>query len=183
MRNNRALIVLVLVFVLLVALITIQGMQRPALIDGSTPAPTEPTVFTDFLPNNIVAIRLRSQETGKEFSLVRDTNGAWTAPEISGTLNTTEAEDIARTMVLMPFNHTITIEPNADKTPYGFTPEGILSIEIILANGMTHAIAVGFRTPTGDSYYALIDNRSDLYLLDRPPVDYIISRLKSPPVS
>ncbi len=184
MKNSRVLIILAMVFVLLAALVAIQSNQRPGTsAGGSTAVPTDPPVFTDFLPENIEAIQLRSPETGKEFSLERDTSGAWAAPTTSGTLNTTEAEDIAKTMVLMPFNHTVALQPNADKTIYGFTPEGILSIEIVLTNGVTHAIAVGYRTPTGDGYYALIDDRSDLYLLDRPPVDYIISRLKSPPVS
>jgi hypothetical protein len=86
-------------------------------------------------------------------------------------------------MVLLPFNHTLTLAPGEDKSTYGFTPEGILSIEIVLNSGVSHAVAVGFRTPTQDSYYALIDTRPQLYLLERAPVDYIISRLKSPPVS
>jgi len=115
--------------------------------------------------------------------LARDSNGVWSAPESTGTLNPTEANNIARTMVLLPFNHTITLKEGEDKSTYGFTPEGILSIEIVLSNGVTHAVAVGFRTTTQDSYYALVDTRSELYLLDRAPVDFIISRLKSPPVS
>jgi hypothetical protein len=184
MRNNRVVIVLAMVFVLLAALVAIQNQQRPPImLDGSTAYPTEPAVFNDFLPDNITAIRLRSPETGQTFLLAQDTKGVWTAPESTGTLNLTEANNIARTMVLLPFNHTITLKAGEDKSTYGFTPEGILSIEIVLSNGVTHAVAVGFRTTTQDSYYALVDTRSDLYLLDRAPVDYMISRLKSPPVS
>jgi hypothetical protein len=172
-----------MIFVLLAALLAIQGLHAPAIINGATAAPTEPVVFGDFLPDDITAIRLRSLQGGTFFVLARDANGNWSAPDSTGTLNTTEAENIARTMVLMPYSHTVSIQPGEDKTTYGFTSSTVLDIEIILKNGRTHAVVIGYRTPTGDGYYAIIDNRSELYVVERAPVDYIISRLKSPPVS
>lgn len=181
MKINRVLIVLVMVFVVLVALVAIQSTQHPVTASGPTPTPIDAPLFTDFTLDNIVGIRLRSPETGATFVLARASDGSWTAPENRGTLNPTEADNLARTMVLLPFSSTVAF--SEDKTTYGFTPQGILAIEIVLTNGTTHAVEVGYRTPTGNSYYALVDTRSNLYLLDRAPVDYIISRLKSPPVS
>ena len=182
MRANRSLIILGMVFVVIAVLVAIQNMQ-PHVVAGPTPTPSDPQTFTDFTFDDIQGIRLRSPESKTSFVLARAADGSWTAPDSTGTLNTTEANNIAKTMVLLPYSHTLTLQVGEDKKTYGFTPQGILVIEIVLKSGATHAVEVGYRTPTQESYYALVDDRSDLYLLDRPPIDYIISRLKSPPVS
>jgi len=182
MKSNRSLIIFLMVFVVVAVLVAIQNMQ-PRVVAGPTPTPPDPQTFTDFTLNDIQAIRLRSPESNLTFDLARDANGLWTAPNATGTLNTTEANNIAKTMVLLPYSQTLTLKAGDDKKTYGFTPEGILVIEIVLQTGVTHAVEVGYRTPTQENYYALVDDRPDLYLLDRAPIDYLISRLKTPPVS
>jgi len=180
MKNSRSsLIIFLIVFVVLALLVALQNMHY-------TPPPeatTYPSVFSDVNLDNLQAIRLRSPETGQSFVLSRAEDGTWTAPDSAGTLNATEADNIARTMVLMPFERILPLNPSDDLTTYGFTPEGILAIEILLTNGDSHAVAVGYRTPTENSYYALVDDRPSLYLLERGAIDFLISRLKSPPVA
>jgi hypothetical protein len=111
-------------------------------------------------------------------------DGVWTAPGSLGTLDTAQAEAVARTMVLLPYNDVLLEAPTEASLPdFGFTPEGVLSIEILLTDGGAHAVAVGFRTPTEDTYYALVDDRPDLYLLERGAVDYLIKTLREPPVA
>jgi hypothetical protein len=181
-KNNRVLIVLLMAFVVLAALLMIQNEQQNA--SPPTSAVMANVVFRDFVPADIQAVRLRSPESGETFVISRaeDGSGTWTAPERAGALNTVEAENIARTMAVLSVTGTIAMPSEGDLATYGFTPEGILSLEILLSNGLSHVVAVGYRTPTEDNYYAIVDDRSELYLLFRPAIDYLISRLKSPPV-
>lgn len=182
MKSTRVLIVMLMAFVALAALLVYQNDQR-----NYAPTPTSAmaanVVFTDFRPDDIQAIRLRSPQDGLSFVVSRDDTGSWTAPESSGTLNTAEAENIARTMVLLPYASTLPAPHTEDLPGFGFTPEGILSIEILLVDGNSHVVAVGYRTPTEENYYGLVDDRQELYLLSRPAVDYLIARLKSPPTA
>ncbi len=182
MKNSRVLVALALVFVALAVLLAIQGAQ-PRTLSGATIVPTEQPVFSDVTLDTLQAIRLRSPETGQSLILSRSAEGEWTAPDLSGTLDATEADLIARTMVLLPFSRTLPLAADADMATYGFTPEGILSIELLLTDGGAHAVAVGFRTPTEQTYYALVDDRADLYLIERGAIDFLISRVKSPPVA
>jgi hypothetical protein len=182
MKNNRLVLVFLAVFLLLAALLAYQE-SRPTQVDAPTPGERQAHVFPDLTLNSIQAIRLRSPETSESLILAREMGSAWTAPESSGTLNSTEADNIAKTMVLLPYNDTLAVKSNADLSAYGFTPNGVLSIQILLFNGDSHAVEVGYRNPTEDSYYALVDERPDLYLVERAAIDYLISRVKNPPIT
>lgn len=174
-RDRRVLILLGAVFVALAALVLLQGQ----------PAPTSPystaRVFDGFTLDEIQAIRLRNPSGSETFMISRAVDGMWTAPEAAGTLNVGVADLIARTMILLPYINQLdrTGEPEA----YGFLPTAGLAVEFILANGTTHAIIVGFRNPTETGYYAVVDNREEIYILERAAVDFLISVLRSPPVA
>ena len=184
MKNFRFLLVLLMIFVVLVVLLVVQNKQQDAaVLSTPTPGGFSSPIFADVTLNTIAAIRLRSPETGKTFLLSRATDGSWTAPLNPGKLDPNGANNIAKTMVLLPYNQTLTLPAKADKTVYGFTPSGVLSIEVILTNGVSHAVEIGYRTPTSEFYYALVDDRPDLYLVERAPIDYLIFCIKSPPVS
>ncbi|MCC6803952.1 MAG: hypothetical protein IT319_13800, partial [Anaerolineae bacterium] len=177
MKNSRTLLILLIVFVALVTLLFMQNNQPTTNLNADNSCSY--CVFTDIQINDIQAIRLRSPETGQSFTIARDADGNWTAPDSSGTLNTSTAELIARTMIVLPFHRTIPLGASDDKAAYGFTPEGILAVDIVVSNGI-HAVAVGYRTPTSDAYYALVDDRPDMYLLERSAVDFLIAALKTP---
>jgi hypothetical protein len=180
MKDSRLLLVLVVIFVVLAAVVALQNRLPTTSPAATSTCPN--CVFEGLQLDAIQAIRLRSPETGQTFSLARAADGSWTAPDSSSTLDATKAELIARTMLLLPFSRTLALGENDDKTAYGFTPEGILAIEII-ESGSSHAVAVGYRTPTEENYYALVDDRPDLYLLERAPIDYLIAQLMNPPVA
>ena len=115
------------------------------------------------------------------FLLNRTANGTWTAPEASGTLNTPVADLIARTMILLPY--TGTTQAETDMSVYGFVPTAGLTVEFVLTDGTTHGIVVGFRNPTETGYYAAVDNRAEIYILERAAVDFLISVLRNPPIA
>lgn len=180
MKARRSgMIILVLLFGGLAVFTLIQG--KPAPEPPLTPITPFFRVFPDLAVLDIAAIRLRSPETGKTFTLARQVDGSWQAPESTGTLDDSAAAAIARTMVLLPYVNTTVL--GSDLTTYGFQPEGVLSLEIGLVNNQSHVVAVGYRTPTNDGYYALVDDRPELYILDRAAIDYLIKELRDPPVA
>jgi hypothetical protein len=138
-------------------------------------------LFPDMAVLDIAAIRLRSPETERVFTIARNAEGVWQAITPSGTLAEEAGSALARTISLLPY--TSVSEAGAALSTYGFTPEGILSVEIVLVDGSGHGVAIGYRTPTATGYYALVDDDPMLYILDRAPIDYLISLLRNPPIA
>ncbi len=180
--RNRSLLVLMIIFVAGAALLAIQSAQQNA-VEPTTTDLLYFHVFPGLAATDIQAFRLRSPENGSSFSLARAADGSWTTVDSSGTVDNAAAETIAQTMEQLPYSRTLPLNDGDSLQVYGFTPEGVLSIEFVMTDGTTHAVAVGYRTPTDDGYYGLVDDRADLYLLGRPAIDYLISRLKSPPIA
>ncbi len=182
MKRRSSLLIFLLVFVGLLVLTIGQNLTRVDVL----PTPDVPfyQVFTDFVLLDVSAVRLRSPETGDTFAMAREpTTGVWQAISPEGSLNIETASAIGRTMVLLPYTRTISAPFGDDVETYGFTPEGILSIEIVLINGETHIVAVGYRIATELGYYAFVDDRPELYILARAPIDYLINQLREPPVA
>ncbi len=177
MKNDRrSLILFGAIFVALAVLVVLQN--RPAEPESPYAANR---VFSGFADTDIQAIRLNSPPENLTFLLNRTANGTWTAPEAAGTLNTPVADLIARTMILLPY--TGTTQAETDMSVYGFVPTAGLTVEFVLTDGTTHGIVVGFRNPTETGYYAAVDNRAEIYILERAAVDFLISVLRNPPIA
>jgi hypothetical protein len=174
-RDRRTLLILFGVFVALALLVTLQA--RPP---ETSPYSTE-RVFRGFSVDDIQAVRLHSEPESLTFTISRAADGAWTAPDASGRLNTDVAEVIARTMILLPY--VTLLEAGDDLSVYGFVPLAGLGVEFVLSDGTAHAVVVGFRNPTETGYYALVDERPEIYILERAAVDFLISVLRSPPIA
>lgn len=183
-RRGATLIFLALAFAGLAILTLVTGRGPSAQIPGA-PTPTDVIpffrVFSELSVYDLVGVRLRSPETGAEFTMARDPAGNWVSVTPEGALDAVAANAIARTMVLLPYTQAIT--PDQPPAQYGFTPEGILSIELLLADGGGAAVALGYRTPTETGYYAFVDDRPEVFILDRAPIDYLISILRQPPIA
>jgi hypothetical protein len=182
--NRRILFVLGIVFVVLIAITYIQS-HPPAV-----PIPAEDR-FKSFIGRDlnmtvrdIQAIRLRDPLSDKSFIISRDTSGNWTAPGSEGSLDTTAASNIAKTVVLMPYNQAVTLETNPDLSQYGFQPNGSLLVDVILNQTSDgHVIAVGGLSPDGLEYYVLVDDKPQVFLIERGAVDYLKSQLTKPPLT
>jgi hypothetical protein len=90
---------------------------------------------------------------------------------------------MVKSVVLMFYRNTLPITASTRLEEFGFNPEGILSIEVALANNQGHGIAIGNQTPTGDGYYAIADNQPQIYVLERGAVDYLLYQLSNPPLT
>jgi len=185
--NRRVLIILGVVFI---ALVVITFWQNRQLTVESEAIPTE-ALFASFVGRDlnmtvldIQAIRLRDPQTEATFVISRDTSGNWTVPGSEVSLDTASASNIAKTVVLMPYQQTVEVTDSTDLSQYGFRPEGILSVEVVLTgNDGGHVIAVGGLAPSGLEYYTLVDDKPQVFLMQRGAIDYLLSQLAQPPLT
>jgi hypothetical protein len=137
-------------------------------------------IFPEMAVLDIQAVQLRTPDGLHSFLISRADDGTWTAPNLVGTLNTDAATTIAQTVVLLSYQRTIAEPENL--TEIGFNPYGIFFIQVLMLNGEEHGIAIGGLTPTQDTYYALVNERPDVYLVRREQIDYLMNYLLTPPV-
>jgi hypothetical protein len=196
--NRRTLFILLIAFMALMAIALFQTRQSSAPGSEATLDPSmQPTVNPDqFLSSyiqlgktlgmnidDITAIRLRSPQSQKTFTLSRDSAGNWTAPNNPGTLDLTTADNIAKTVVLLPYEKTIEVKPDTILADFGFRPDGVFSIEILLRDNKSHAITIGDLNASEVSYYGLVDDKSLIYIMERRAIDYLWIQLRQPPVT
>ncbi len=182
-RRRLPLIIMAIAFIALVGITALFPPPTTPIFPTPTGTVVVPfyRVFPELSVFDIAAIRLRSPETNRVFTIARNAEGVWQAVSPSGTLEEGAGSALARTISLLPY--TSITEAGAALETYGFTPEGILSVEIVLIDGSGHAVAIGYRTPTAAGYYAFVDEDPALYILDRAPIDYLISLLRDPPIA
>lgn len=203
MRGGRGLGTLLIFGVIVIALIALTLLQSRQIAETPPPTLIQSlnTVF-NFPVLDIVAIRLRNPETDNAVVFRRDTtDGTWiteradapivestaeataaveSTPEATFSLTptaTTEPPDptlIARTIVLLPYTRTLEAPEDGNLSIYGFLPEGLFSVEIILIDGTSHGVVIGDISATRESYYAVVDERPEIYILERAPVDFLI---------
>lgn len=189
MNNYRTLVALLIIFVALAALITLQGEPEttPIPLPTATPPPQPQTdgtllrVFPDLAVLDMQAIRLENLTSGDRFTLVRNEQGHWTAPDSDGELNPDTASSIARTLALFPYTRSLNILSDTDFSDYGFKPSGQLLFQIVTADGGAHVIAVGDLTETELAYYTLVDNRDEIFQVERGPVEFLHNFIASAP--
>ncbi len=196
--NRRTLFILLITFVALVVIALFQTRKSSApgsevTLDPSIQPTTNAAQFLSayslmgktlgMTVEDISAIRLRDPDTKKTFTISRDSNGTWTAPDSPGKLDLTVASNIAKTVVLLPYESTIEVKPDTPLADFGFQPDGIFAIEIILRTNITHAIVIGNLNPDGVSYYGLADDKKVIYVMERRAIDFLLVNLNKPPVT
>lgn len=186
----RGFFTLLLVFAVLLAVYIIQDQsldENPAILSATYPTPegtvTYQRVFPDLETLQITAIRLQNPLNEETFILARDfENYEWTAPGLTGELDLEVASNIARTIAIMPYRRSFEIDENTDLTQYGFRPNGEFLIQFITSDGEEHVIAIGEPTFESPTFYALVDERKEVYLIERAPVDFLVDNFMTPPV-
>ncbi|MGQ9907556.1 MAG: hypothetical protein ACUVS2_01855 [Candidatus Flexifilum sp.] len=172
MRGRVTLIVLGAIFIVLVALTLLQSGQPPAR-QRPTPRPLY-LVYDDLPVLDMLAIRLRVPDGDAGLTLTRADDGTWMRPD-GGWIDADTATAIARTIALLPYLRTI--EPESDDlSAFGFLPRGIFSIEVVLVDGSARAIEIGDLARSNDGYFAVVDDRREIYLLQRAAVDFLIQQ-------
>lgn len=190
MTNARTLIFFLALFVVLAAIVFLQENEE------APPPPPTPTitpefefqgtllrVFPELAVLDIQAVRLEDLTTDSQLTLARDDEGQWTAPGLEGELDTSAASSIARTIVLLPYGRSINILNNTEFSDYGFNPAGQMQIQVLKLDGSSHVIAVGGLTDSEASYYTLVDERDEIFEVERGPVDFLRNHILSPPIN
>jgi hypothetical protein len=192
MIPRRRLFVLLGIFILLLAAAFLQSRESaqrqptpPPLTADSTTTPTLPPllrVFPEMTVLDIQAIRIEDPNSDDAITLFRDSSDNWTSPDFEGQLDTA-ASDIARTIVLLPYSRSINITSRTMLSDYGFEPNGQLFISLVMKNGEGHVLAVGALSETAPVYYALLDDRDEIFEVERGPVEFLRNFLLSPPLN
>jgi hypothetical protein len=185
MSGRRNVLILAALFAILLVVTLLQSQQIVFRPSAPTPLPTGiyRRVFPEMAVLDILAIRLENPQTGATFTISRASDGTWTAPDSEQTLDTDVATMIAQTIVLLPYEGTVTLTEDSDLDTYGFQAEPRLLVQVLMSNGDSHIVAIGEVTPSEAAFYALVDERDEVYLLDGRAVAYLLTTLESPPVS
>jgi hypothetical protein len=183
MSGRRTLVILAAVFAILLVVTLLQNQGRVLVPSAPTRLPTGiyRRVFPEMAVLDIQAIRLENPQTAATFTISRAPDGRWTAPDSDRTLDTDVATTIAQTIVLLPYEGTVTLTEDSDLEGYGFQSDPRLFVQVLLSNGDAHIVAIGELTPSAAAFYALVDERDEVYLLDARAVAYLVTMLEAPP--
>jgi hypothetical protein len=181
MNRSRTLFILIALFLTMAAALAVQN-QQPTPAPDPTAARPVVRVFPDLAVIDIISIRLLDPVTGTDFTIVRDGLGNWVSAD-GRALEENAGTMIARTIALLPSTRTVSVPDDGDLAPFGFAPNGLLFVQVLLANGAGHTVAIGTVTPTMEGHYALVDDQEEFHVLLTEAVAYLISVLRDPPLA
>jgi hypothetical protein len=188
-RRPGFLLILLTVFIVLAAIVWLQGPQRQPAVSQRISATNEsifsqfPRVYPNLTEAELQAIQIEVPSTGQSFTIARDDQRRWFAPGYEGALDPEAAIVIPRTIQYLIYTSTVPYPENGDLRQYGLAPLPVVLISFITINGQQHVIATGYDAAPGYiDFYALVDNREEIYLLQRSPIDQITSYLENPPI-
>jgi hypothetical protein len=180
-------------FIVLAVLVVIQEPPSADPIEPTAPALSqteqvfgENQVYNGLEGSAIQAIRLLDPHSEQSVTFTRNPINLWITPYVEDVvLDQTVMQTIERTLVIMPFAYQFM--PEAEKLiEYGFLADGkhYFSILFVTDDGTAHTIAVGNPTEYGGRqvYYAVVDDREEMYLIYREPIDYLTSQFLKPPI-
>lgn len=180
------LFALLAIFLVLVAIRVVVSViqQRTAEDSEQYRTPIYDLVFTDFETADIQAIRLQSPNGERSFTIARAADGiSWIAPENEGVLDQNIANGIATTMILLPSFRAIPITDEINLVDYGFNPAGYMFITVLLVDGTSHIVAIGGMNIMETAYYALVDERPEIYVVERAAIAFLIAQLVETPIN
>ncbi|MBL8162427.1 MAG: hypothetical protein JNJ61_10615 [Anaerolineae bacterium] len=186
--KRRGLAAMMVVLVALVVVAALQSRPQPAALVSAAET-VELIKFLglelDVAVLDIVAVRVRNPQTNEGFSISRDADGNWTAPDNPDkTLDVEAARNIATAVVTLQYRDTLSITDQTNLADFGFNANGgILSLEVLLNDQSSHVIAIGRIAPSEIGFYGLVDERDEIFLFERGAVDYLLTQLVKPPLT
>ncbi len=156
---------------------TVEATEENLLLEGSLIR-----LFPDLAVLDMEALRLEDLVNNHELTLVRASDGSWTAPNLEGELDVDAVSSIARTLALLPYGRSVNILTDTDFTDYGLAPRPRFLFQIIKTDDTSHVIAVGSLTEAGHAYYALVDERDEIFQVERGPIDFLTNLIYPAPI-
>ncbi len=133
------------------------------------------TVFTGWTSEQVQALRLDDPRSPLDLTLARREDGTWAFTTLDLDVDQTIANQLAKTVTYLPYTDIFANVPADEYANFGLTERDVwMLVQVVLADGQQHAVAVGRRAPvTGGGYYALVDELPNVYVLNRGAVDYL----------
>ncbi len=178
MKRNRSLLVLGGIFLVLVALVVWQRLAEDQTAQRLLAEVPGDPLFPGLQRTDIQAVRIQLPDSEQSFTVARGADGIWTAPGYEREFDPAQAESIAATITLLPYYRRLDQAAQEPLTTYGFSPLGTLLVQVVLNNGTQHAIAVGGLTPSGDTYYVILDAQPDVYVVERRAIDFLFVQMR-----
>lgn len=182
MKQQRMFIILVVIL----GVVMIAGALQSVLMNRpSSEAPvnqdeaTINRVFDGWGANNVFAIQIYDPVAQVGLTITRNNEDLWQLVEFSGLLTQEEGDLAAASMAYFPQVRTLEeIEPD-NYADFGLTQDDLtMLVSVILKDGSEHSVAVGDLTAAGDSFYALVDERPNLYIIEAGPVAFYTQLLR-----
>jgi hypothetical protein len=134
------------------------------------------SLFRDWNDDNVIAVRLDDPLNDIDMVINRISDTEWQLQgEAVEQINQETLDLIVKTVAYIPFTDILRDIPDTNLSNFALTEDLIwLQIQVILDNNDTHVIALGARVPMVDGgYYALVDDRQEVFVLNRGAVDYL----------
>lgn len=185
MRRIPTAVFLLVILGVLVAVAALQSasLAAPRTAPTATADPRDvQTVFRHITPEVIHALRIDDPRSERDLILENDGQGSWRLVGVPNptALDPVVAANIAKTVAFIPYVQILPPEDARDLAHFGLTSETFwLQIQVILTTMETRNIVVGHLVPgSRDGYYALVDERAEVYVLNRGAVDYLAVYLR-----
>ncbi len=178
MKRNRSLIFLAGIFLALVVISLIVQIAPQASSQISA-TPFYHRVYPELDPATITAIRVIDSE-GEGITLRLDTtNERWVYEATGAIFSTDVVDNMTMTLSLLPYLQTLPAPTEAELRSYGLTQDQALFVAAVTEEGQSHALLIGLLTPSETSYYVLVDERPEVYIVERAAIDYIAAVTRS----
>jgi hypothetical protein len=187
-RRMAGLLLLLGGFVGMVALLVLSGQQEDIpFLPTAPPATSIPQVYETIEFGDINAVRLEDPNSDRAITYVLADDGQWVSPELAGqTLDQAEIRLLLRTLDVLPYERRFPLDDDADLTQYGFQQlSAFMFVQFVTVDDSEHFLIIGDPIdPTAETpiFYALVDDRPDVYLIDGGAVFYLVDKLLNPPL-
>jgi len=171
MNQKRLTLLFVLVFAAL-ALLVFWPSAGEALPATPPPGAVAVEYVYDWPPEDVLGLVLDVR--GLPALELRQQVGTWFSPSAQVLVDQTAAEGLVRTLAELP-----SLGKLEDVTPERYAEFGLsrqdlqMLIQIVRLDGTPHALVIGNRTTDDRAYYALVDDRPEVYLVLRGAVEYL----------
>jgi hypothetical protein len=177
-RNTRTLLLLGVVFAVLIGLVLWQRLSQTQELERQlADLPGDPLI-PGLALQDIQAIRIQIPATEASFTIARDDDGSWVTPGYEGEYTQEQAESLAATIPLIPYYNRLENAAQNDISAYGFRPLGSLLIQVVLSDGRQHAIGVGDISPNRDTYYVILDEQPDIYVVEARAIAFLFMQVR-----
>jgi hypothetical protein len=181
MNERKTLYALVGLFAGLLALVFLQTrlLSAPTLPATSNGTPIASLVsLYDWRPETIQALVIEVRDI-QPLQLQRQ-GELWISPNSPQSINQESVNDVALTLSELPV---IDLFDGIEPDRYGefglSRVDYLMIIQLVLQDGTPHALIIGNRTEDEQGYYALVDDRPQIYVLGRGAIEFLAFAVRS----